>query len=178
VILAALLLAAAVDGTADVEPFVEKNTTILAVERGDLNRDSREDAVLVLDPEDPDQPRPLLLLLRGTDGTLKLAKRSDKAVGCRQCGGIMGDPFQSVTIGKGRFTIEHYGGSSWRWSSSTTFAWSRRYQSWQLVRVEKASFHASDPSSEEKSVHTPPRDFGLIDLSEFDPENYLGNGKK
>jgi hypothetical protein len=173
--LAALLLAATLD---DVQPFVEKNTTVLAVERGDLNRDGREDALLVLDPENSDQPRPLLILVRGADGTLKLAKRSNKAVSCRDCGGIMGDPFQGVTIEKGRFTIEHYGGSSWRWTFHPTFAWSKRDQSWQLVRVESASFHASDPESEEKTVHTPPKDFGLIDVSEFDPADYLGKGKK
>ena len=178
-ILAALVLAASLDEVPrDVAPFVEKNTTVLAVERADLNRDGREDAVLVLDPEDKDQPRPLLLLVRDAKGNLQLAKRSDKAVLCRDCGGIMGDPFQSVHVAKGRFTIEHYGGSSWRWSSSYTFAWSRRDQSWQLVKVESSSFHASDPGSEETTVHTPPKDFGLIDVEEFDPGDYVGKGKK
>ena len=178
-ILAALVLAASLDEVPrDVAPFVEKNTTVLAVERGDLDRDGREDAVLVLDPEAADQPRSLLILVRDAKGTLQLAKRSDKAVLCRDCGGIMGDPFQSVNVEKGRFTIEHYGGSSRRWSSSSTFAWSRRDQSWQLVRVESSSFHASDPEHEEKTVHTPPKDFGLIDLGEFDPADYVGKGKK
>ena len=50
-----LVLAAASLG--DVQPFVEKNTTVLVVERGNLNGDAREDAVLVLEPDDPDQPR-------------------------------------------------------------------------------------------------------------------------
>jgi hypothetical protein len=26
-------------------------------------------------------------------------------------------------------------------------------------------------------VHTPPKDFGLIDVTAFDPEDYLGRGK-
>ncbi|MGZ5445073.1 MAG: hypothetical protein ACXW5U_24770 [Thermoanaerobaculia bacterium] len=164
-ILAALVLAA----TLDVQPFVEKNTTILAVERGDLNRDGREDVVLVLEPEDREQPRPLLVLVRESNGVLKVAKRSAKSVLCRNCGGVMGDPFQGVVIENGRFTLEHYGGSSWRWSANYTFAWSRRDQSWQLVRVESTSFHAGDPDKVEKTVHTPPRDFGLIDVTEFDP---------
>ena len=173
--LAALVLAAASLG--DVQPFVEKNTTVLAVERGDLNRDAREDAVLVLEPADPEQPRPLLILVRNEKGRLRLAKRSAKAVGCRNCGGIMGDPFQGIHIEKNRFTVEHYGGSSWRWSANYTFAWSRRDQSWQLVRVEATSFHASEPDNVETTVHTPPKDFGLIDVTAFDPEDYLGKGK-
>jgi hypothetical protein len=174
--LAALVLAAASLG--DVQPFVEKNTTVLAVERGDLNRDAREDAVLVLEPADPDQPRPLLILVRNEKGTLRLAKRSAKAILCRNCGGIMGDPFQGISIKKGRFTVEHYGGSAWRWTAYYTFAWSRRDQSWQLVRVEQMSFHASDPGNAETTVHTPPKDFGLIDVTAFEPEDYLGRGKK
>ena len=172
--LAALVLAVSLD----VEPFVEKNTTALAIERGDLNRDGREDVVLVLEPEDPEQPRPLLILVRAADGSLKLAKRSAKAVFCRNCGGMMGDPFQGVTLEKGRFTVQHYGGSAWRWSSSFTFAWSKRDQSWQLVRVENTSFHASEPDKIEKTVHIPPRDFGLIVVKEFDPEDYRGKGKR
>ena len=167
-----------VDLSSEVQPFVEKNTTILAVERGDLDRDGDSDAVLVLEPNDPDQPRPLLILIRDAKGALKLAKRSANSVLCRDCGGVMGDPFQGVHVEKGRFTIEHYGGSSWRWSASYTFGWSRRDQSWQLVRVETTSFHASEPDKAETEVHTPPKDFGLIDVTEFDPGDYLGRGEK
>jgi len=176
----ALILAALLQGDvpSDVQPFVQKNTTVLAIERGDLNRDGREDAVLVLEPQDPEQPRPLLILIGDANGKLKLAKRSAKAVYCKTCGGMMGDPFQGVTIETGRFTIEHYGGSAWRWSNSITFAWSKRDQSWQLVRVENTSFHASDPEEPEKTVETPPKDFGLIDITEFDPEDYRGKGKR
>ena len=174
--LAALVLAAA--SLVDVQPFVEKDTTVLVVERGDLNRDGREDAVLVLEPAEPDQPRPLLILVRDEKGALKLAKRSAKAVGCKECGGIMGDPFQSIRIEKGRFTVEHYGGSSWRWTASYTFGWSRRDQSWQLVRVEQSSFHATEPEKAETTVHKPPKDFGLIDVTDFDPDDYRGRGKK
>lgn len=174
--LAAIVLAAAAFG--DVQPFVEKNTTVLMVQRGDLNRDGAEDAVLVLDPGDPWQPRPLLILVRDEKGALKLAKRSANAVACKECGGVMGDPFQGLSIRKGRFTVEHYGGSAWRWTAYYTFAWSHRDQSWQLVRVETMSVHASEPDKAETIVHTPPKDFGLIDVTEFDPEDYLGKGRK
>jgi len=181
-IVSLLVLAAAlsvdVDVPAEVLPFVEKGTTVAAIESGDLNGDGRQDVVLVLEPADPEQPRPLLLLLRDAKGQLKLAKRSAKAVFCRTCGGVMGDPFQGVSVKKGRFTIEHYGGSGWRWSTNFTFAWSRRDQSWQLVRVENQSFHAGEPDKIQKTVEVPPRDYGLIDVTAFDPEHYLGVGRK
>ena len=35
--------------------------------------------MLVLEPEDPDQPRPLLILVRDANGALTLAKRSAKS---------------------------------------------------------------------------------------------------
>lgn len=73
---------------------------------------------------------------------------------------------------------DHYGGGSWRWSTNFTFGWSRRDQSWQLVGVESTSFHASEPDKVDPKIETPPKDFGLIDLGEFDPEDYLGRGKK
>jgi hypothetical protein len=75
-VLLEFLLAASLN----IQPFVEKNTTMLAVERADLDRDGDEDVVLVLEPNDPEQPRPLLLLVRDAKGSLKLAKRSAKAV--------------------------------------------------------------------------------------------------
>ena len=82
-IFAALVLAATADAVPrDVQPFVEKQTTVLAVERGDLNRDGREDAIVVLEPRDPEQSRPLLILVRDEKGALRLAKRSAKIVGC------------------------------------------------------------------------------------------------
>ncbi len=93
------------DVPSEVQPFIEQGTTALAIEHADLNRDNREDVLLVLEPEDSDEPRPLLLLVRDAKGALKLAKRAAKAVLCRECGG-MGDPFQSVTVQKGRFTID------------------------------------------------------------------------
>ena len=180
-LLAALLLASTVNVPSELQRFVEKNTTAIAVERGDLNRDGRSDYILVLerpDEGDVEGPRSLLILVRNADGSLKLAKRSDKAVYCRECGGMLGDPFQGITIKKDRFVIHHYGGSSWRWTNDFTFAWSRRDQTWQLVRVESRDFHAGDPETEKLIVEKPPRDFGKIDLADFDPENYRGKGPK
>lgn len=79
-IVAALVLAASLDVQAFVEPF------------------------------DPEAPRPLLIPVRDADGKVRLAKRSAKTVACRTCGGVLGDPFESVHVEKGRFTVEHYGG--------------------------------------------------------------------
>ncbi|MCC2545832.1 hypothetical protein LJY25_05205 [Hymenobacter sp. BT175] len=97
---------------------------------GDLNRDGRPDVALVLRSKaeeassEDNLPARRLLVLFGTPTGYTLAAQSAKAVLCRECGGIYGDPFAGVTISKGVLSVDHYGGSSWRWSITSKF----RYQ--------------------------------------------------
>ena len=58
------------------------------------------------------------------------------------------------------------------------FAYSRRDRTWQLVRVESRSFRTSYPDDVQVTVEEPPRDFGKIDIGDFDPEDYLGKGPR
>lgn len=165
---------------AEVQPFVEAGTKAIAVEASDLNGDGRGDFVLVLERENPaldkdDFPinqRPLLILLRGADGKLSAAKRNERLVMCSKCGGVFGDPFEGVSAGRNTFTVDFYGGSNWRWKYSYKFNYSRIDKTWQLVRAEEISYHTSDPDMMKTRAFTPPRDYGKIDLTDFDPENY------
>jgi hypothetical protein len=167
-----------------IRPFVLEGTLPLALEKADLDGDGLQDAVLVLEKQktSPDAPdieegqRPLLVLLGQPDGSYRLAKRNDRIVYCSTCGGIMGDPFQWVEVGPRTFTVHHYGGSAWRWSNAFTFNYSRRDHTWQLVRVETRRFNAADPGNVDVTVETPPRDFGKIDIADFDPDDYQGKG--
>ena len=165
---------------AEVQPFVEAGTKAIAVETADLNGDGRGDFVLVLERANPakdadDFPvneRPLLILLRGVDGKLSEAKRNERVVMCSKCGGVWGDPFEGVVVGRNTFTVEHYGGSNWRWKNSYKFNYSRIDKTWQLVRTEEVEYHTSDPDKMKTQVFTPPRHYGKIDIADFDPENY------
>ena len=164
----------------EVKPFVEAGTKAIAVEAADLNGDGRGDFVLVLERENPakdanDFPvrqRPLLILTRGEDGKLSEAKRNELLVMCSQCGGVFGDPFEGVEVGRNTFTVNHYGGSNWRWKYSYKFNYSRIDRTWQLVRTEEVEYHTSDPDKMKTQVFTPPRHYGKIDIADFDPENY------
>jgi hypothetical protein len=165
--------------------FVAAGTRPLAFETADLNRDGRPDAILVLEPilkpgDDAfaERPRPLLVLVGQPDGTYREAARNAKVVYCSSCGGVMGDPFQGVDAGAGTFTVHNAGGSSWRWGVEYTFAYSRRDDAWQLVRVTENTFHASDPNGPKETVSTPPKHFGKIDLAAFDPENWKNQGPR
>jgi hypothetical protein len=172
---------------ADVKPFVEKGKIAIALEKGDLNADGRPDMILVTSEFIPENAeweegageRSVLILVREADGSLRLAARNDIIVYCRNCGGVFGDPFAGVDVKGTRFTVNNYGGSNDRWSYSYTFDYSRRDKTWQLVRVVNESFHALDPKrTMKRRVYAPPKSFGLINFSDFDPENYLGKGKK
>lgn len=171
---------------AEVRPFVEAGTKAIAVEAADLNGDGRGDFVLVLERENPakdkdDFPvnqRPLLILVRGDDGALSAAKRNERVVMCSQCGGVFGDPFEGVEAGRNTFTVNLYGGSNWRWKYSYKFNYSRIDRTWQLVRAEEVNYHTSDPDKMKTSVFTPPKDYGKIDLADFDPENYKRPAKR
>lgn len=171
----------------EVRPFVEVGTLPIAVEQVDLNGDARMDVLLVLekqkaaasDPDIEEGQRPLLILVRERRGALTLRKRNEEVVYCSSCGGAMGDPFVGVKTMGTAFTVQHYGGSAWRWSAEYTFRYSRRDDTWQLTRVELRSFHALDPDdSVEVNVYEPPKDFGKIDIVDFDPDDWKGRGAK
>lgn len=166
---------------AEVKPFVEKGTKAIALESADLNGDGMKDFILVLDIENPtksdeydveENPRPLLILVRGNDKKLTLAKRNENMIMCSQCGGVWGDPFAGVTVGKNTFTVNHYGGSNWRWTADYKFNYSRIDKTWQLVRIEETSFHTFEPKKVKRRVKTPPKDFGKVDIADFNPSDY------
>lgn len=165
----------------EVQPFVLQGTRVLALESADLKGDGRRDYVLVLErqkakPDGPDiesGQRPLLILARDGSGALKAVKRNDRIVLCATCGGMMGDPFAGIKAGPKTFSVLHYGGSAWRWSTEFKFNYSRIDDTWQLVRAEENEFHAADPEHTTKTkVFKPPRDYGKVDVGDFDPEHY------
>jgi hypothetical protein len=168
---------------AELAPLMPARTTLLDQHAADLNGDGRADVVFVVEwlpkaGDDDDGARTLFVALRQVDGSLKIVKHNDKIVFCRQCGGIWGDPYGGLIVSNGRFSVNHFGGSNWRWSNSFDFAYSRRDSSWQLVSVDEGSFHTSDPEKAKTRRYKPPRDFGKIDIADFDPEHFKGVGPK
>lgn len=177
----------AADVPPEVRSFVEVGTLPIAIEQADLNGDGRMDVLLVLekqkaaksDPDIEEGQRPLLILVREPGGALTLRKRNEKVVYCSSCGGAMGDPFIGVDTARNAFTVQHYGGSAWRWSVDYAFRYSRRDDTWQLTLVEQKSFHALDPDDQVNvKAYKPPKHFGKIDIADFDPDDWEGRGVK
>lgn len=149
---------------------------VLAARQGDLNRDALPDWTVVLHRPDEKQTsdvlahptkRPLLLFVGGAGGTYTLAARTDNAVYCVDCGGIMGDPFQNVAIKNGYFTVEHYGGSALRWTRYVTFRYDPASRTWLLHRDGSEHFHALEPEKGTTTATTR-KDFGRVPLAKFD----------
>ncbi|WP_343747015.1 hypothetical protein [Chitinophaga sp.] len=178
ILMAAFLLTATVSfqQPASLKAFIPKGYEILDTTTGDLNRDALPDMIMVLRKKGEDstsdvvehpEKRPLLILLGQQDHSYKLAARNDNVVYCVDCGGMMGDPFQGVTIKNGYFSVEHYGGSAWRWTRIITFRYSPDDKNWYLHKDGGDSFHASQPDSVTTKVRTA-KDFGKVPFVKYD----------
>jgi hypothetical protein len=147
---------------------------ILDTKTGDVNLDGRQDVLVVLERTnlkdyDLEAKRPLLILTRAKDGVLKLVARNDNVALCKACGGVFGDPYQGIAIKNGFFSVEHYGGSAWRWTDIITFRYVPKSQRWYLWKYGGDSFHVSEPNKVKTRIKTQ-KDFGLISFEKFDPD--------
>lgn len=160
----------------DLLTFVPKDYSILDIATGNLNLDEYPDMILVLkkngedktsDVVDHPEKRPLLILVGQPDGTFKLVARNDNTVYCIDCGGMMGDPYQGITIKNGYFSVEHYGGSAWRWTKTITYKYSKEEKYWFLHKDSFKSFNANEPAKIEREILTTKK-FGKVPFHKYD----------
>jgi len=164
------------DSTRELTEFIPDGHEILDMKRGDLNNDKIEDVLLVLkaineeETFDVSNPtaRPLLILIRQPDNSLKLARKNNKTVYCFDCGGIMGDPYTGLTIKDNYFSIEHYGGSSWRWTKIITYKFDEDDQEWYLHKVSGVYFYLHDEDNTKEETVVTTKDFGIIKFEDYD----------
>jgi hypothetical protein len=161
---------------AGLKEFVPAGYSFLGGEKGNLNLDKYADIVLVFkkdneketsDVVDHPEKRPLLIFLGQSDGSYKLEARNDNTVYCVDCGGAFGDPFDSLTITNGNFSVNHYGGSSWRWTRIVTYKYSPADKNWYLFRDGSESFNALEPNKVTTEIKTV-KNFGKVSFKQFD----------
>lgn len=161
---------------AELKEFIPAGYSFLSGEKGNLNLDKRADIVVVLkkdneketsDVIDHPEKRPLLIFLGQSDGSYKLAARNDNTVYCVDCGGIFGDPFESLTITNGNFSVNHYGGSNWRWTRIISYKYSPADKNWYLFKDGSESFHTSNPDKVITKIKTV-KNFGKVSFDQFD----------
>ncbi len=140
----------------DFKEFIPNGYSILDTSSGDLNRDKITDYLIILKNElestVSDTTRPLLIVHGHKDGTFKLAEQNEKIVLCFGCGGVFGDPYSGITIKNNSFSIQHYGGSAWRWTRTIAFQYNKKLKKYILLKDTGVSFHTSEPNK--KEYHT------------------------
>jgi hypothetical protein len=159
----------------NISIHIPKGYQVLDTTFGNLNFDNYQDLIVVLkSPKEDtsnnlDNPikRPLLILFGDNNHNYKLGFKNDNVVYCNICGGMLGDPFNDITIKNGYFTVEHYGGSAWRWTNFITFKFDKVSKRFYLHRENNESFNANNPNKAKTTVKTK-KDFGLIDFEKYD----------
>lgn len=158
----------------DLAAYVPAGTALRASARGDLDGDGDEDALLAIEPTGDSAsataPRALLLLRRDAGGDLRLAATSPKAILCRNCGGMSGDPLQAMRTGKGEFTLRFEGGSRELWSSEYRFVYRAQDDAWHLADIVSRGFDRDDGKNAQRQQG--PADFGDVALGAFDPAQF------
>jgi hypothetical protein len=109
----------------------------------------------------------MLLLIRQLNGKLKLQKRNDQIVMCRECGGIYGDPFSDVSIIDNSFTVHFYGGSAWRWSDAYYFTYNLPLKDWFISTESESTYWNGDPDGSFNSITIPARESGTISFEKY-----------
>ena len=157
--------------------FVPKGYIAMDTCSGDLNLDAYRDVLLVMRQNGEDSlsklsdstiKRRLLILTAQEDGSYRLAAQSDNAVYCYTCGGMMGDPFMGLVIKNGYFSIEHYGGSAWRWTRTITFKYSPADSTWCLHKDGHESFNVNDEKEKKTTKIYTVKNFGKVPFDKFD----------
>jgi hypothetical protein len=105
------------------ESFIPQDWESIQEAYGDLNKDSVNDVVIIIEYRgealEGDRPRSLLIMFKDkASGLYTLACRSDHAIPDAQAGGTMGDPFESMEIKKNVLIVKFSGGSREQWTTT------------------------------------------------------------
>ena len=106
----------------------------IAQAEGDLNKDGQPELVLVLDDlqsADDFGISRRIHIYRLENGQWKRWEEFRGGILSSESGGMMGDPFEAITIERGTIVINHFGGSRYKWTYTHRF----RYQNgrWELI---------------------------------------------
>lgn len=156
-------------------PFVPTNFKIFDQCDADLNQDGFKDKILVLinnseetTPTGEDAPRRSLVILFGKKGGFTKIVDTDKVVYCQTCGGMMGDPYVRIAVKPPFFTVEHYGGSAWRWKEYLTFKYSKKFSTFILHKKSHQFFHAAESPNKIQTKIQTQKNFGVVKIQDFD----------
>jgi len=153
-----------------LQSFIPADYSILDSASGDINKDGNKDILVILknnqEENTGDTVRPLLVLLGSGKDLYELTARNDSVVLCKACGGVFGDPYAGLTVKNNFFSIEHYGGSNWRWTRIITFRYDLKTRTIYLHKDAGESFHVDEPDKTKPYTYNK-EDYGKLLFSQF-----------
>lgn len=167
---------AEVTSTKDYNQLVPDGFVIMDKAEGDINNDGTQDMLLVLKSQqekdeellgDDAPERMLRLLVKDANGMYSIAADNNNAIFKKNMGGAgSDDPYQSITVKPGQFSITHMGGSTDRWTYRHTFSYNKAANAWFLKTIEEGDFDAMDPKDAAQTIKTA-KLFGEINFVNF-----------
>ena len=159
-------------GEENIVRLATKDASVVMKVSGDADGDGNDDVLLVIDRKRSagSHPRGLLIFLRGPDGSLTEALDNPHAILCRACGGMMGDPLESLSAEKAELKLRFEGGSRELWSSEYSFAYMPGNKRWRLVSIVHHGLDRLEGRSVERRQDLSPVD--TVFLERFDPADY------
>lgn len=122
--------------------FIPDSLTVMDTAMSDFNKDGLKDVAVVLayntNSEEYGGSSRQLVILQKTKSGYQLSAKCDAAIMCMGCGGMFIDPYAGIDFKKNVLTINHYGGSSWRWSANFTFRFQNKR--WEMIGLTSDSY--------------------------------------
>ena len=119
--------------SADIKNFTPKYWELKKIAYGNLDEDENDEAATVyempnIDHGDAEQ---VLAIYKKENGKWKILHQTSAPLLSSQSGGVMGNPFNGISISKKSIVIKHFGGSRDKWEYTHRY----RYQNgdWYLI---------------------------------------------
>lgn len=132
-----------------VSPYDDKPQVI----KGDLNGDGRDDAVIVIEKNEPEVDeydfefyrRAMLIAFNNGNNGFDLSIKTE--IRDANSGGVWGDPYDGITIENGDLTLAYYGGSNYRWYYRYVFRFID--DEWYLIGYTEGNYFTGDTTMED-----------------------------
>jgi len=150
---------------ATIETFVPAGWKVEEQISGDLNGDRQGDVALDLIEDIPAENaegvpntrmRALVVLLRGSDGSLRRAAVATTLLWCTTCGGMLGDPSGSgglVRIEKGVLVVDQLSGSREATNQVQRFRWDPKQGAMVMIGLDVVDYDRLNGDSQSTSVN-------------------------
>ena len=163
----------------EVSKFLDNESRVLSYKTGDLNKDGRQDAVVIIESIADDQEyghaRTLLVFLRNKKNILEQVVKNNNVIACSKCSNYepYPDPLSNgeITLGKGMITITQYFDIRFNPSFSIyKFKYQPKTHKFKTIMVRNIVFKLKQPEGEyRKYISNHVAQYGKS-LDDFNPD--------